>query len=116
MNIYEITIENQPKFQIQAEFYQSAMQKSRRIARDLFGLNAFTARLPIKIREIPSPTADHILTAEQMAYILGEPFLYQEPKPEAGQYSSACNSAHIPDWGRFCNDFNTIFEQGACTQ
>lgn len=102
MKIYEIQLQNQPKFQIAADFYQSAMQKSRRIARDLFQLNAFTAKLPIKIREIPSPSADQMLVAEQMAHILGEPFL--------------CRSAPVPDptstdWERFCTDFNNIFSE-----
>ena len=100
MKIYEITLQNQPKFQIQADFYQSALQKSRRIARDLFQLNAFTAKLPIKIREVPSPSADQMLVAEQMSHILGEPFLYR--------------SAPVPtstDWERFCTDFNNIFSE-----
>ena len=100
MKIYEIQLQNQPKFQIQADFYQSALQKSRRIARDLFQLNAFTAKLPIKIREIPSPSADQMLVAEQMSHILGEPFLYRSaPVPES------------TDWERFCTDFNTIFSE-----
>ena len=104
MKIYEIQLQNQPKFQIQADFYQSALQKSRRIARDLFQLNAFTAKLPIKIREIPSPSADQMLVAEQMSHILGEPFLYRlitTPKPVP----------HTTDWARFCDDFNTIFSE-----
>lgn len=100
MKIYEIQLQNQPKFQIQADFYQSALQKSRRIARDLFQLNAFTAKLPIKIREIPSPSADQMLVAEQMSHILGEPFLYRSaPDPTS------------TDWERFCTDFNNIFSE-----
>lgn len=104
MKIYEIQLQNQPKFQIQADFYQSALQKSRRIARDLFQLNAFTAKLPIKIREIPSPSADQMLVAEQMAHILGEPFLCRlvtAPKP----------APQTSDWERFCTDFNNIFSE-----
>jgi hypothetical protein len=105
MKIYEISLPNQPKFQIAAGFYQSAMQKSRRISRDLFQVNAFTAKLPIKIREIPAPTPGHLLTAEQMAYILGEPFLYSPATP------APTPAAHAPNWDRFCNYFNTIFSE-----
>ena len=100
MKIYEIQLQNQPKFQIQADFYQSALQKSRRIARDLFQLNAFTAKLPIKIREIPSPSDDQMLVAEQMSHILGEPFLYRSAPVTTST-----------DWERFCTDFNNIFSE-----
>lgn len=104
MKIYEIQLQNQPKFQIQADFYQSALQKSRRIARDLFQLNAFTAKLPIKIREIPSPSADQMLVAEQMSHILGEPFLCRSAPAPAPVPTST-------DWERFCTDFNNIFSE-----